>query len=89
MRATVNRFAWPAGSSVASAKLEFSQDNGLTWPNGVQINLDGGQLAYKGLTDGPSSFTVGIENPSSTSRLVRGSLVLNASLDCGAVVEGF
>ena len=96
LQATVNRFAWPGTPSdvVATVQLEFSLDNGATWPMGVSATLPGGATPYKGNPDPPSSISFPVPEPSNTQRRVRGTLIVAAplpalGLDTSAVVEGF
>ena len=93
---TINRFAWAGTNSdvVASGFLEYSLDNGVTWPGRVAITIGGGQIVYKGNPDAPSGFTFQVPDPTNTQRKVRGSITLDApapatTLDASVVVEGF
>jgi len=88
LKFTINRFAWPEGNDVAYAELEYSLDSGSTWAGKFWIGMGGGSQPYKGNPDPPSFFSYVIPEPASSTRRIRGQVILNTALDCGAVIEG-
>jgi hypothetical protein len=89
---------WPnSGQSVAHLAFQFSLDGGATFgasvpgeATAVDVDLMGGQIAWKGNPDAPSVLEIGLPgDPQSLQRRVRAVLTNTVALDTSIVVEVF
>lgn len=85
---TLTRENWAQVDPIATVRIEFSLDGGVTW-NGASSTLPGGEITRHGVVIVDQVLRGSVPNVGQAGRLVRGHVQTFSTLRTAVTVEAF